>query len=116
MSRTRVQKTVSEIPQQPESIAVSRPKRDIRKPARYTDLVVYALPVTENDVPETYREAAQGADSANWRKAMDEEMGSLSMIMGLGIWFSFRRERKQLVASGFMRRRRIQDQRGQIQG
>ncbi|KAI9160502.1 hypothetical protein LWI28_008739 [Acer negundo] len=38
---------LSEIRQQPESIATSRPKRDIRKPARYTDMVAYALPVTD---------------------------------------------------------------------
>ena len=41
-------------------------------------MVAYALPVTDDDVPETYREAAQSADSAKWKKAMDEEMGSLS--------------------------------------
>ncbi|KAI9157258.1 hypothetical protein LWI28_019338 [Acer negundo] len=44
---------LSEIRQQPESIATSRPKRDIRKPARYTDMVAYALPVT--DAPSDYR-------------------------------------------------------------
>ncbi|KAI9164945.1 hypothetical protein LWI28_004804 [Acer negundo] len=38
---------LSEIRQQPESIATSRPKRDIRKPARYTDMVAYALPVID---------------------------------------------------------------------
>ncbi|KAI9170365.1 hypothetical protein LWI28_026845 [Acer negundo] len=38
---------LSEIRQQPESIATSRPKRDIRKPARYTDIVAYALPVID---------------------------------------------------------------------
>ncbi|TXG74239.1 hypothetical protein EZV62_002818 [Acer yangbiense] len=36
---------VPEIRQQPESIATSRQKRDIRRPARYTDMVAYALPV-----------------------------------------------------------------------
>ncbi|KAI9160099.1 hypothetical protein LWI28_005071 [Acer negundo] len=41
---------LSEIRQQPESIATSRPKRDIRKPTRYTDMVAYALPVTDGDV------------------------------------------------------------------
>ncbi|KAI9165880.1 hypothetical protein LWI28_022237 [Acer negundo] len=46
-----------EIKQQPESIATSRPKRDIRKPARYIDMVAYALSVTDGDVPYTYREA-----------------------------------------------------------
>ncbi|TXG70734.1 hypothetical protein EZV62_005669 [Acer yangbiense] len=35
---------VPEIRQQPESIATSRQKRDIRRPARYTDMVAYALP------------------------------------------------------------------------
>ncbi|KAI9160968.1 hypothetical protein LWI28_013247 [Acer negundo] len=39
---------LSEIRQQPESIATSRLKRDIRKPARYTDMVEYALPVTDD--------------------------------------------------------------------
>ncbi|KAK0597829.1 hypothetical protein LWI29_028981 [Acer saccharum] len=48
---------VPENRQQPESIATSRPKRDIRRPARYTDMVAYALPVTDDDVPYTYREA-----------------------------------------------------------
>ncbi|TXG64884.1 hypothetical protein EZV62_011878 [Acer yangbiense] len=35
---------VPKIRQQPESIATSRQKRDIRMPARYTDMVAYALP------------------------------------------------------------------------
>ncbi|KAI9177422.1 hypothetical protein LWI28_015026 [Acer negundo] len=38
---------LSEIRQQPEFIATSKPKKDIRKPARYTDMVAYALPVTD---------------------------------------------------------------------
>ncbi|KAI9200529.1 hypothetical protein LWI28_009470 [Acer negundo] len=41
-----------EIRQQLESIATSRPKRDIRKPTRYIDMVAYALPVTDGDVPD----------------------------------------------------------------
>jgi hypothetical protein len=40
--------------QQPDSIAVSRPMREIRKPAWYTDTVAYALPITEDDIPLTY--------------------------------------------------------------
>ncbi|KAI9164694.1 hypothetical protein LWI28_000363 [Acer negundo] len=47
---------LSEIRQQPEFIATSRPKRDIRKPTRYTDMVAYALPVTDDDVPIWDRE------------------------------------------------------------
>ncbi|TXG55684.1 hypothetical protein EZV62_020940 [Acer yangbiense] len=35
---------VPKIRQQPESIATSRQKRDIRRPTRYTDMVAYALP------------------------------------------------------------------------
>ncbi|KAG5553541.1 hypothetical protein RHGRI_011417 [Rhododendron griersonianum] len=61
---TEVEAPTREILQPQESIAASRPKRDIRIPARYTDMVAYALPVTDDDVPETYREAAQSAYSA----------------------------------------------------
>ncbi|KAK0584100.1 hypothetical protein LWI29_007622 [Acer saccharum] len=68
---------VPEIRQQPESIATSRPKRDIRRPARYTDMVAYALPVTDDDVPYTYREAVDSTDNVKWKMAMDEEMQSL---------------------------------------
>ncbi|XWS62238.1 hypothetical protein CRYUN_Cryun07bG0193100 [Craigia yunnanensis] len=39
-----VEESSPEIFQQPESIATSRPKRHIQKPARYTDMVAYALP------------------------------------------------------------------------
>ncbi|KAK0583590.1 hypothetical protein LWI29_038519 [Acer saccharum] len=42
---------VPEIRQQPKSIATSRLKRDIRRPTRYIDMVAYALPVTDDDVP-----------------------------------------------------------------
>lgn len=50
------------INQQPESIAATRPRREIRKPARYTDMVAFALPVIDDDVPCTYREAMQSDD------------------------------------------------------
>jgi hypothetical protein len=63
--------------QQPDSIAVSRPRREIRKPARYTDTVAYALPITEEDIPLTYREAISNSDKARWKEAMGEEMQSL---------------------------------------
>ncbi|TXG74049.1 hypothetical protein EZV62_002628 [Acer yangbiense] len=42
---------VPEIRQQPESIATSRHKRDIRRPARYKDMVAYALPPEGFKVP-----------------------------------------------------------------
>ena len=62
---------------QPENIATTRPRREIRKPARYTDIVAFALPIIDDNVPCTYREAVQSTDSAKWKSAMDEEMKSL---------------------------------------
>ncbi|PSS08126.1 Endonuclease [Actinidia chinensis var. chinensis] len=59
-----------------ESIATSRPQRVIRRPARYTDTVAYALPVIEG-VPCTYKDAVQGTENPKWKRAMDEEMKSL---------------------------------------
>ncbi|KAF7140426.1 hypothetical protein RHSIM_Rhsim06G0043100 [Rhododendron simsii] len=46
---TEEEAPLQEIPQQPESIATSRPRREIRKPARYADTVAYALPVIDDD-------------------------------------------------------------------
>lgn len=63
--------------QQPDSIAVSRPRREIRKPARFTDMVAYALPVVDDDIPSTYREAMRNSESVEWKDAMSEEMQSL---------------------------------------
>jgi len=60
----------------PEPIAVARPRREIRKPARFTDMVAYALPVVD-DIPITYQEAMQSLESDKWKSAMDEEMQSL---------------------------------------
>ena len=60
-----------------EPIATSRPRRESRKPARYTDTVAYALPVVDDDIPVTYREAVQSSESDEWKSAMDDEMQSL---------------------------------------
>ncbi|KAF7126749.1 hypothetical protein RHSIM_Rhsim11G0139500 [Rhododendron simsii] len=43
--------------QQKDSIATSRPKRVIHVPARYVDMVAYALPVIDVDIPSTFKEA-----------------------------------------------------------
>ena len=59
-----------------KSIATSRQQRVIRRPARYTDTVAYALPVIEG-VPCTYKDAIQNTENLKWKKAMDEEMKSL---------------------------------------
>ena len=66
--------------QVPDSIAAHKPKRNIRKPARFTDMVVaYALPieVVEDSVPSTFREAELSSESELWRNTMVEETESL---------------------------------------
>ena len=63
--------------QQDVPIATRKGKRKAPKPAWLSDMVTYALPVTEEEIPSTYEEAVIHADSVEWRKAMDEEMKSL---------------------------------------
>ena len=69
--------STQESQQQQESIAVNRPRRDIRKPARFADMVAYALPIIDGDIPATYREAVSCFEVGKWKKAMEEEMQSL---------------------------------------
>ncbi|KAJ8771862.1 hypothetical protein K2173_027039 [Erythroxylum novogranatense] len=47
------------------------------EPARFTDIVAYALPVIEDDIPSTYKEAVRSSENVEWKKSMDEEMNSL---------------------------------------
>ncbi|KAE8696421.1 GDSL esterase/lipase APG [Hibiscus syriacus] len=61
----------------PELLAVTRPRREIRRPARFVDMVAYALPVVDDDIPITYQEAIQILESDKWKSVMDEEMQSL---------------------------------------
>ncbi|KAK0598599.1 hypothetical protein LWI29_036201 [Acer saccharum] len=49
--------------QQQDSIAVRRPRREIRKPARFVDMVAYALPIVNDDVPSSYKEAIRSSES-----------------------------------------------------
>ena len=58
-------------------IAISRPRREIKKPARFEDMVAYAFPVVEEGIPETFLEANSSPEKEKWKKAMDEEMQSL---------------------------------------
>ena len=62
--------------QQQESIAVNRARREIHKPARFVDMVAYALPVVD-DVPSTFSEAVRSTENDRWKDAMEEEMQSL---------------------------------------
>jgi len=62
-----------------KSVAVRRPRRNSRKPSWLTtDMIVsYALPIVEEAIPSTYREAEISSESKIWKDAMEEEMSSL---------------------------------------
>ena len=40
-------------------------------------MLAYALPIVDDDVPFTYREAVSNPESIQWKKAMNEEIKSL---------------------------------------
>jgi hypothetical protein len=54
-----------------------RARREIRKLAKFIDMVAYALPMFEDDIPSTYKEVVRTSESNEWKKAMDDEMQSL---------------------------------------
>ena len=62
---------------QQDSIAYRRPRREIRRLARFVDMVAYALQIIDDDVASTYREAVSNPESIQWKKAMNEEMQPL---------------------------------------
>ncbi|KAH9733975.1 hypothetical protein KPL71_017220 [Citrus sinensis] len=75
----------SDVPQNEETIddvdnddfiATRRPIREIKKPIWLTkDMVVaYALPVIDDDIPNTFGEALRNSESDQWKLAMEEEM------------------------------------------
>ena len=74
-----VEEVSNKEPQQQHNlpIAIRRPRREIRKPARFEDMVAYAFPVVEEGIPHTFLEANSSPDKEKWKKAMDEEMHSL---------------------------------------
>ena len=51
--------------QQSKLIAVRRQRREIKKPARFTDMVAYALPVCDDSIPSTYPDAIRSTESGN---------------------------------------------------
>ena len=69
----------NEEPQQQHDlpISISRPRREIRKPARFEDMVTYAFPVVEEGIPQTFLKENSSPDKEKWKKAIDEEMQSL---------------------------------------
>ena len=70
------EESIPDSSQQHEPIAVNKPKRQIRRPARFEDMVAYALLVVDF-VPSTFQEAIQSSESKRWKGAMEEEMKSL---------------------------------------
>lgn len=48
-------------------------------------MVTYALPVTEEEIPTTYEEAAIHADSVEWEKAMGQGDSVTSQEQDLGV-------------------------------
>ncbi|KAH9657232.1 retrovirus-related pol polyprotein from transposon TNT 1-94-like protein [Citrus sinensis] len=86
----KVEKEVvsSDVPQNEETIddvdnddfiATRRPRREIKKPGWLTkDMVVaYALPVIDDNIPNTFGEALRRSESDQWKLAMEEEIKSL---------------------------------------
>ena len=59
-------------------IALRKPKRNTRKPAKFNDMAAYALPVVSEDIPLSYLEARHSSEVTHWIGAMQEEMDSLS--------------------------------------
>ena len=55
-------------------IVIRRPRREIRKPAQFEDMVAYAFPMVEEGIPQTFLEANSSPDKEKWKKAMDEEI------------------------------------------
>ena len=58
--------------QQQDSIAYRRPRSEIYRLVRFVDMVAYALPIVDDDVPSTYREAISNPESIQWKKAMNK--------------------------------------------
>ena len=60
----REEEILNEEPQQQHDlpIAISRLRREIRKPARFEDMVAYAFPVVEEGIPQTFLESNSSPD------------------------------------------------------
>ena len=54
--------------QQDLPIAIRRPRREIKKPAQFEDMVAYAFPVVEEGIPQTFLEANSSSDKESGRK------------------------------------------------
>ena len=61
-----------------KSIARNRPRRKIRKPARFDDTIAYAFPLIDG-VPNDYKDATQSPDRLHWQEGMNQEIASLEI-------------------------------------
>ncbi|KAM2725472.1 hypothetical protein EV1_028167 [Malus domestica] len=59
-----------------ESIAKNKGKRNITKPARYSDSVSFALPIITDEIPSNLEEAIESEENEKWCNAMSDEMNS----------------------------------------
>ncbi|KAL0402524.1 UNVERIFIED_CONTAM: hypothetical protein Slati_4282300 [Sesamum latifolium] len=66
-----------DLPQQQKSIALSQAKKNIKKPARFVDMVVCVSLIATDDIPTTYIKAVKSSEKNKWRIAMNEEISSL---------------------------------------
>ncbi|KAH9657090.1 hypothetical protein KPL70_022912 [Citrus sinensis] len=84
-------------------IATRRPIREIKKPGWLTkDIVVaYALPVIDDDIPNTFSEALRSNESDQWKLAMEEEMKSLHQNQTWELVELPKGKKVRLVTKGF---------------
>jgi len=90
-----------------DSIATHKLKRNVRKLARFSDMMVaYALSVEiiEDSVPSSFRKVELSSEFELWRKAMVEEIESLHVN---DTWelAELPKRKKPLNANKFLRRR-----------
>ena len=78
--------------QQQDSIVHKRAWREICRLARFIDMVAYALPVVDDDVPSTYKEVINSSESVQWKQPTNERMQSLQKAIGCK-WVHVKKER-----------------------
>ena len=64
---------------------LSRPKRKTKLPNKFKDFVMYAANNTDEEDPSSVQEAFNSKYQAEWKKAMDNEVQSLSNINTWGV-------------------------------
>ena len=70
------QSLVNERVEEPESIAKNRPRRAIRKPARFDDTIAYVFSMIDG-VSNSYKDAIQRPDSLHLQKNMNQQINQI---------------------------------------